>query len=231
MRANGALTITITITIDTTSSVTTTSSTGTGATSGTTGNTGLSVVVDSSALLEQVIDAVVQSAFRSAGQRCSALCLLCVHAAIADGVIAMLKGAASELVVGDTADLATDVGPVIDVEANDNRHSVNTSSAASLPTALPAPAVMTAGTTTLSPSPARAEESALRAPPGEWPRPPRTCATLCSLACWCASGCGRCPNAFAATCSVTRAHSMRRCVFFARGAAESGIGLPRCGKG
>ena len=78
------------------------------------------MVVDSSALPEQVVDAVVQSAFRSAGQRCSALRLLCVHEAIADGVIAMLKGAASELVVGDTADLATDVGPVIDVEAYDN---------------------------------------------------------------------------------------------------------------
>ncbi|WP_256440980.1 aldehyde dehydrogenase family protein [Rhodoferax sp. AJA081-3] len=78
------------------------------------------MVVDSSAPPEQVVDAVVQSAFRSAGQRCSALRLLCVHAAIADGVIAMLKGAASELVAGDTADLATDVGPVIDAEAYDN---------------------------------------------------------------------------------------------------------------
>ena len=62
----------------------------------------------------------MQSAFRSAGQRCSALRLLCVHGAIADGVIAMLQGAASELVVGDTADLATDVGAVIDAEAYDN---------------------------------------------------------------------------------------------------------------
>ena len=75
------------------------------------------MVVDSSALPEQVVDAVVQSAFRSAGQRCSALRLLCVHEAIADGVIEMLQGAAKELVVGDTADLATDVGPVIDAEA------------------------------------------------------------------------------------------------------------------
>jgi len=62
----------------------------------------------------------VQSAFRSAGQRCSALRLLCVHEAIADGVIEMLQGAAKELVVGDTADIATDVGPVIDAEALDN---------------------------------------------------------------------------------------------------------------
>ena len=77
------------------------------------------MLVDSSALPEQVVDAVVQSAFRSAGQRCSALRLLCVHEAIADGVITMLQGAALELVVGDTADLATDVGPVIDREAFD----------------------------------------------------------------------------------------------------------------
>ena len=75
------------------------------------------MVVDSTALPEQVIDAVVQSAFRSAGQRCSALRLLCVHAAIADGVIEMLRGALAELNVGDPAKLATDVGPVIDDEA------------------------------------------------------------------------------------------------------------------
>ncbi len=75
------------------------------------------MVVDSTALPEQVVDAVVQSAFRSAGQRCSALRLLCVHEAVADGVIAMLRGALAELNVGDPADLATDVGPVIDDEA------------------------------------------------------------------------------------------------------------------
>ena len=51
------------------------------------------MVVDSTALPEQVVDAVVQSAFRSAGQRCSALRLLCVHEGIADGVIEMLRGA------------------------------------------------------------------------------------------------------------------------------------------
>ena len=78
------------------------------------------MLVDSTALPEQVADAVVQSAFRSAGQRCSALRLLCVHESIADGVIEMIQGAAKELVVGDTADLATDVGPVIDREAFDN---------------------------------------------------------------------------------------------------------------
>jgi RHH-type proline utilization regulon transcriptional repressor/proline dehydrogenase/delta 1-pyrroline-5-carboxylate dehydrogenase len=75
------------------------------------------MVVDSTALPEQVIDAVVQSAFRSAGQRCSALRLLCVHEGIADGVIEMLRGALAELNVGDPALLATDVGPVIDDEA------------------------------------------------------------------------------------------------------------------
>ncbi|WP_435531986.1 L-glutamate gamma-semialdehyde dehydrogenase [Roseateles amylovorans] len=75
------------------------------------------MIVDSTALPEQVIDAVVQSAFRSAGQRCSALRLLAVHEAVADGVIEMLRGAVRELRVGDTADLATDVGPLIDDEA------------------------------------------------------------------------------------------------------------------
>jgi RHH-type proline utilization regulon transcriptional repressor/proline dehydrogenase/delta 1-pyrroline-5-carboxylate dehydrogenase len=78
------------------------------------------MVVDSTALPEQVIDAVVQSAFRSAGQRCSALRLLCVHESIADGVIEMLRGALAELNVGDPALLATDVGPVIDAEAFGN---------------------------------------------------------------------------------------------------------------
>ena len=75
------------------------------------------MLVDSTALPEQVADAVVQSAFRSAGQRCSALRLLCVHEGIADHVIDMIQGAAQELVVGDTADLATDVGPLIDADA------------------------------------------------------------------------------------------------------------------
>ena len=75
------------------------------------------MVVDSTALPEQVIDAVVHSAFRSAGQRCSALRLLCLHEAIADGVIEMLRGALLVLNVGDPALLATDVGPVINDEA------------------------------------------------------------------------------------------------------------------
>jgi RHH-type proline utilization regulon transcriptional repressor/proline dehydrogenase/delta 1-pyrroline-5-carboxylate dehydrogenase len=78
------------------------------------------MLVDSTALPEQVIDAVVQSAFRSAGQRCSALRLLCVHESIADGVIEMLSGALQQLWVGQAADLATDVGPLIDDEAFQN---------------------------------------------------------------------------------------------------------------
>jgi RHH-type proline utilization regulon transcriptional repressor/proline dehydrogenase/delta 1-pyrroline-5-carboxylate dehydrogenase len=78
------------------------------------------MLVDSSALPEQVVDAVVQSAFRSAGQRCSALRLLCVHEGIADKVIGMIQGALQELILGNPAELATDVGPVIDREAFDN---------------------------------------------------------------------------------------------------------------
>lgn len=76
------------------------------------------MVVDSTALPEQVVDAVVQSAFRSAGQRCSALRLLAVHEGIADGVIEMIKGALAELRVGDPSKLETDVGPLIDAEAH-----------------------------------------------------------------------------------------------------------------
>lgn len=75
------------------------------------------LLVDSTALPEQVADAVVQSAFRSAGQRCSALRLLCVQDEVADAVIEMVRGAALELSVGNPAQLSTDVGPVIDREA------------------------------------------------------------------------------------------------------------------
>jgi RHH-type transcriptional regulator, proline utilization regulon repressor / proline dehydrogenase / delta 1-pyrroline-5-carboxylate dehydrogenase len=75
------------------------------------------MLVDSTALPEQVADAVVHSAFRSAGQRCSALRLLCLQDEVADVVIEMVRGAALELVVGDPAQLTTDVGPVIDGEA------------------------------------------------------------------------------------------------------------------
>ena len=77
------------------------------------------MLVDSTALPEQVADAVVQSAFRSAGQRCSALRLLCLHEGIADAAIDMIVGAARELVTGDPTQLSTDVGPVIDRDAYD----------------------------------------------------------------------------------------------------------------
>lgn len=78
------------------------------------------MLVDSTALPEQVVDAVVHSAFRSAGQRCSALRLLCLHDSIADSVIEMLAGAMQSLQLGDPTDLATDVGPLIDDEAFNN---------------------------------------------------------------------------------------------------------------
>jgi RHH-type transcriptional regulator, proline utilization regulon repressor / proline dehydrogenase / delta 1-pyrroline-5-carboxylate dehydrogenase len=76
------------------------------------------MIVDTTALPEQVVDSVILSAFRSAGQRCSALRLLCVHQAIADALLEMLSGALAELVIGDPADPATDVGPVIDAAAH-----------------------------------------------------------------------------------------------------------------
>ena len=76
-----------------------------------------SMVVDATALPEQVTDDVITSAFRSTGQRCSALRLLCVQADIADKVIEMIAGAAAELRVGDPADPATQIGPVIDADA------------------------------------------------------------------------------------------------------------------
>jgi RHH-type transcriptional regulator, proline utilization regulon repressor / proline dehydrogenase / delta 1-pyrroline-5-carboxylate dehydrogenase len=83
------------------------------------------LIVDSSALAEQVVADILASSFNSAGQRCSALRVLFVQSDIADRVLAMLEGAMRELVVGDPALLATDVGPVIDVAARDmlNEHA------------------------------------------------------------------------------------------------------------
>ncbi|MGE5649363.1 MAG: trifunctional transcriptional regulator/proline dehydrogenase/L-glutamate gamma-semialdehyde dehydrogenase [Bacillota bacterium] len=78
------------------------------------------MIVDSSALPEQVVQDVLASAFDSAGQRCSALRVLCLQADIADKTIKMLKGAMQELVIGNPDRLATDVGPVIDAEAQQN---------------------------------------------------------------------------------------------------------------
>ncbi len=77
------------------------------------------MIVDSSALPEQVVDDVISSGFQSAGQRCSALRVLFLQEDIADNVILMLKGALAELHVGNPAKLSTDIGPVIDQKALD----------------------------------------------------------------------------------------------------------------
>jgi RHH-type transcriptional regulator, proline utilization regulon repressor / proline dehydrogenase / delta 1-pyrroline-5-carboxylate dehydrogenase len=75
------------------------------------------MIVDATALPEQVADDVVTSAFRSAGQRCSALRLLYVQDDVADRMIEMIAGAARELKIGDVRDASVHVGPVIDAEA------------------------------------------------------------------------------------------------------------------
>jgi RHH-type proline utilization regulon transcriptional repressor/proline dehydrogenase/delta 1-pyrroline-5-carboxylate dehydrogenase len=75
------------------------------------------MIVDSSALAEQVVQDIVTSAFDSAGQRCSALRVLCVQRDAADRIVEMLIGAIRELRLGDPRALAVDVGPVIDAEA------------------------------------------------------------------------------------------------------------------
>jgi len=75
------------------------------------------MIVDSTALPEQVVKDAVFSAFRSAGQRCSALRVLFLQDVVADRIIRMLAGATEELVVGDPALLSTDVGPVINANA------------------------------------------------------------------------------------------------------------------
>lgn len=75
------------------------------------------MIVDSTALLEQVVDDVISSAFLSAGQRCSSLRVLYVQTDIADDLIAMLCGACEELSLAQPWKLDTDIGPVIDAEA------------------------------------------------------------------------------------------------------------------
>ncbi len=77
------------------------------------------MIVDSTALPEQAVRDIVASAFRSAGQRCSALRCLYVQEEIAEGFLAMLAGAMAELRLGDPWDLACDVGPVIDAAARE----------------------------------------------------------------------------------------------------------------
>src|SRR4051794_10166750 len=77
------------------------------------------MIVDATALPEQVTDDVIASAFRSAGQRCSALRLLCLQEDVAEPILDMIAGAARALSVGDPRKLSTQVGPVIDAEAKD----------------------------------------------------------------------------------------------------------------
>jgi RHH-type transcriptional regulator, proline utilization regulon repressor / proline dehydrogenase / delta 1-pyrroline-5-carboxylate dehydrogenase len=82
------------------------------------------MIVDSTALPEQVADDAVSSAFMSAGQRCSALRLLFLQEEIADTVLEMIAGAMDELIIGDPSDFQTDVGPVINAAAQEglSRH-------------------------------------------------------------------------------------------------------------
>ena len=75
------------------------------------------MIVDSSALPEQVTRDVISSAFQSAGQRCSALRVLCIQDDVADSMLEMIAGAMQALTIGDPADVRTDVGPVIDEAA------------------------------------------------------------------------------------------------------------------
>ena len=77
------------------------------------------MIVDATALPEQVVDDVVVSAFRSAGQRCSALRLLCLQDDIATAMLDMLVGATAELKVGDPRQVDSHVGPVIDTDAKE----------------------------------------------------------------------------------------------------------------
>ncbi len=98
------------------------------------------MIVDSTALTEQVVADVITSAFRSAGQRCSALRLLLVQDDVAGRTLAMLKGAMDCLVVGNTEDPATDVGPVIDAAARARLEDYRQSQRARWVHSLPVPA-------------------------------------------------------------------------------------------
>jgi RHH-type proline utilization regulon transcriptional repressor/proline dehydrogenase/delta 1-pyrroline-5-carboxylate dehydrogenase len=100
------------------------------------------MVTDASALPEQVADDVIASAFRSAGQRCSALRLLLVQKEVADKFIGMIVGAARELKIGNPREIATHVGPVIDAEAKErlDRHIEKMKGTATLRFAGEAPA-------------------------------------------------------------------------------------------
>jgi RHH-type proline utilization regulon transcriptional repressor/proline dehydrogenase/delta 1-pyrroline-5-carboxylate dehydrogenase len=97
------------------------------------------MIVDSTALTEQVVQDVITSAFRSAGQRCSALRLLLLQEDCAARTLHMLKGAMDSLVLGDPGDPATDVGPVIDKAAYDRLETYRQSQKGSWVHALAAP--------------------------------------------------------------------------------------------
>jgi RHH-type proline utilization regulon transcriptional repressor/proline dehydrogenase/delta 1-pyrroline-5-carboxylate dehydrogenase len=106
------------------------------------------MIVDSTALPEQVADDVLASAFQSAGQRCSALRVLFLQEEIADNVITMLKGGLECLKIGDPMDLSTDVGPVIDDNARGLlvAHAERMDQSATLIAALEVPAEFKDGT-------------------------------------------------------------------------------------
>ena len=106
------------------------------------------MIVDSTALPEQVVDDAISSAFQSAGQRCSALRVLYIQNDVADTIIPMLKGAMDCLSMGNPADLSTDVGPVIDQDARKLlvTHAARMDSEATLLHALDTPAEYEAGT-------------------------------------------------------------------------------------
>ena len=99
------------------------------------------MIVDSSALPEQVVRDVLASSFQSAGQRCSALRVLYVQEDIADPMIAMIRGGFEALTIGDPANLATDVGPVIDTDAQAalERHVARSMASGRAVTRLPLP--------------------------------------------------------------------------------------------
>ena len=97
------------------------------------------MIVDSTALTEQVVRDVVTSAFRSAGQRCSALRLLVLQEDVAERTLEMLAGAMDTLVVGDPADPATDLGPVIDEAAYTRLMTYAASQAARVVKTIPVP--------------------------------------------------------------------------------------------
>ncbi len=106
------------------------------------------MIVDSTALPEQVVTDVLASAFDSAGQRCSALRVLCLQEDIADGVLHMLQGALTELRLGNPADVRVDIGPVIDADARDGleAHVAAMQAKGARVTRLPLPAECAHGT-------------------------------------------------------------------------------------